>query len=103
MKALLKPVLCAILLFPTVALAHSGHDAGLPPGLQKKVQRGEPLPPGWQKKLHYRRGDHLDRELLRYGRVIDLDGRRQRVELEDRVYTILRDTREIVDILNGRD
>lgn len=40
---------------------------------------------------------------LRYGRVIDLDGRRQRVELEDRVYTILRDTREIVDILNGRD
>lgn len=23
----------------------------LPPGLQKKVQRGRPLPPGWQKKL----------------------------------------------------
>jgi hypothetical protein len=23
----------------------------LPPGLQKKVARGNPLPPGWQKKL----------------------------------------------------
>ncbi|MEH6548946.1 MAG: hypothetical protein V7711_10935 [Pseudomonadales bacterium] len=30
----------------------------LPPGLQKKVERGEELPPGWQKKLA--RGEVLD-------------------------------------------
>jgi hypothetical protein len=27
------------------------HRKGLPPGLQKRVARGEQLPPGWQKKL----------------------------------------------------
>lgn len=76
---------------------HEGH--GLPPGLQKKVERGEPLPPGWQKKLGYRRGDRFDEGLLRYGRLYDIDGHRQRVEIEDRIYTIIKDTREIVDIL----
>ena len=74
----------------------------LPPGLQKKVERGQPLPPGWQKKLDYREGDYFDEDLLRYGRVYDLDGSRQRVEIEDRVYTIIKDTREIIDIVNGR-
>lgn len=82
------------------ALAESPHGGELPPGLQKKVERGEPLPPGWERKLNYRKGDYFDRELLRYGDVRNIDGGRQRVEVEDRVYTILKDTREIIDILN---
>lgn len=102
MKLLLKSAVLVVALLPVAALAGSPHEGGLPPGLQKKVDRGESLPPGWQKKLDYHRGDHLDRELLDYGRVYDIDGRRQRVEIEDRVYTIIKDTREIVDILNGR-
>ena len=28
---------------------HHKNDKDLPPGLQKKVNRGQPLPPGWQK------------------------------------------------------
>jgi hypothetical protein len=48
---------------PAVEIRFSTGDAGfiheyygpryktLPPGLRKKVARGEPLPPGWEKKL----------------------------------------------------
>ncbi len=82
------------------ALAKSPDGGQLPPGLQKKVERGEPLPPGWQRKLNYQEGDYFDRELLRYGDVRDVDGDRQRVEVEDRVYMIIKDTREIIDILD---
>ncbi|MGF2734476.1 hypothetical protein [Marinobacter sp. DUT-1] len=102
MKLLLKSVVLVSALLPAAVMAQPSQSNGLPPGLEKKVERGQPLPPGWQKKLDYRRGDYFDRELLRYGRVYDIDGRRQRVEIEDKVYTIIKDTREIVDILNGR-
>lgn len=102
MKLLLKSVALVFAILPVMTMAQPPNSNGLPPGLEKKVERGQPLPPGWQKKLDYRRGDYFDRELLRYGRVYDVDGRRQRVEIEDKVYTIIKDTREIVDILNGR-
>lgn len=85
---------------PVSVLAGADHGGGLPPGLQKKVERGEPLPPGWQRRLGIERGDHLPDYLYRDGRIVDIDGRRQRVEVEDRVYTIIRDTREILDILD---
>lgn len=102
MKLLLKSIVLAAALAPVAVMAEPPHSNGLPPGLQKKVERGQALPPGWQKKLDYRRGDHFDRDLYQYGRVYDIDGRRQRIEIEDKVYTVIKDTREIVDILNGR-
>lgn len=102
MRWLLTAALLGVFTVSTPVTAQPPQNNGLPPGLEKKVERGQPLPPGWQKKLDYRRGDYFDRELLRYGRVYDIDDRRQRVEVEDRVYTIIKDTREIVDILNGR-
>lgn len=86
--------------FAPSILAEPPHSGQLPPGLEKKVERGQPLPPGWQKKLNYRVGDYFDRELLRYGQVRDLGDHRQRIELEDRIYTVIKDTREIIDILN---
>ncbi|WP_336365527.1 hypothetical protein [Marinobacter sp. C2H3] len=95
--------LVSALTVSTAAWAGHGHDGrgSLPPGLQKKLDRGEALPPGWQDRVDYHRGDHLDEAVIRYGHVYDIDGRRERVEVEDRVYTILKDTREIVDILKG--
>lgn len=102
MKLLLKSVVIVSAILPAAVMAQPPQSNGLPPGLEKKVERGEPLPPGWEKKLDYRRGDYFDRDLLHYGRVYDIDGHRQRVEIEDQVYTIIKDTREIVDILNGR-
>lgn len=100
MKSVAMFVFVGMIVGTAPALAESPKDGQLPPGLQKKVERGEPLPPGWQRKLNYQEGDYFDRELLRYGDVRDIDGGRQRVEVEDRVYTIIKDTREIIDILN---
>lgn len=80
-----------------VAQATPGHNNGLPPGLQKKAERGEPLPPGWAKKLH--RGDRFPEHYYRYSDVYRVDDRYDRIRLEDRIYRVIRDTREIVDIL----
>ena len=41
-----------------------------------------------------------DRDLLPSPSLWTIDRDRQRVEVEDRVYTIIKDTREIIDILD---
>lgn len=40
----------------------------LPPGLQKKVERGRELPPGWQKKIA--RGEVLDARVYGHSRPL---------------------------------
>ena len=40
----------------------------LPPGLQKKVERGGELPPGWQKKVA--RGEVMDAEVYAHSRPL---------------------------------
>ncbi|RRJ82738.1 hypothetical protein [Aestuariirhabdus litorea] len=72
----------------------------LPPGLQKKVARGEPLPPGWQKKLNV--GGTLPADLYERGTVIkrDEDKGVSSVEIENTVVDVLDTTREIIGILN---
>jgi hypothetical protein len=40
-----------------------GKEKSLPPGLAKKVERGESLPPGWQKKLV--KGETMSAEVYR--------------------------------------
>lgn len=42
-----------------------GKMKSLPPGLQKKLERGGELPPGWYDKVH--RGEVLDADLYRRG------------------------------------
>jgi len=76
------------------------HSDALPPGLQKKVEQGKPLPPGWQKKLDISPGERLNRDLYEYGTVRDLGDGRQEVRIEDQIYTVIKDTREIIDILD---
>jgi hypothetical protein len=55
-------LMCCLLLLAVPAQAKkkdkSGNHDNLPPGLQKKVERGKDLPPGWQKKI--KRGERLD-------------------------------------------
>lgn len=48
---------------PAVYAAKPDHASGkqLPPGLQKKMNRGGALPPGWEKKL--KKGEVIDREI----------------------------------------
>ncbi|AZZ94980.1 hypothetical protein EUZ85_00515 [Hahella sp. KA22] len=72
------------------------HD--LPPGLQKKVDRGGQLPPGWQKKLH--KGDILDQTVYDHGVIYPDDDGVETVYVEDKIIKIIKSTREIIDILN---
>jgi len=54
MKKIILALCLLLLVFPVYAKNNKhGHGNGqqLPPGLQKKVERGGELPPGWQKKV----------------------------------------------------
>ena len=79
--------------------ANPGHG-DLPPGLQKKAARGEPLPPGWKKKLQV--GHTLDRSIYRHGVVISPAGHDgiATVRIEDETIRLVAATLEIVDILS---
>ncbi len=97
MKTLMTALVFALIAPTLVVAAPPGKDGELPPGLQKKLERGEPLPPGWQRKLE--EGDQLPPNYDRYGEVYRDDERYDRVEVDDRVFKVLRDSRVIVDIL----
>ncbi|MDX1457296.1 MAG: hypothetical protein R3276_06880 [Marinobacter sp.] len=101
MKTLLTGALTVALLTASATVAaNPGHGDNLPPGLQKKVAQGEPLPPPFAGHQSLRRGDYLPDYLYRDRRIVDLDRRHQQVTDGDKVYIVLRNTLEIVDILN---
>ena len=73
----------------------------LPSGLQKKLERGGTLPPGWQDKLA--KGQIIDQSILGNGMIVT--GKYPRIkntevyEVENKIFRIHRDTKEILDIL----
>lgn len=79
MKRLLICSLMVIALgFAGTASAEGYRGQGLPPGIQKQLDRGKALPPGHQKKLmqaHYRRDHHERRHEYRDRRYRDRDHR----------------------------
>ena len=81
---------------------HKYKKKRLPPGLQKKVDRGQALPPGWQKKVA--RGQVLDVRVYRHGRVIVPFDRYGAVSIlvDDRVIRLIHATRVILDVFNYR-
>ena len=74
----------------------------LPPGLQKKVDKGQALPPGWQKKVS--RGQVLDYRVYRHGRVIIPIDKYGAVSIlvDNKVIRLIHATREILDVFNYR-
>lgn len=83
---------------------------GLPPGLQKKVDRGGELPPGWQKKLAA--GEVLEQavyeqaEPLPKSVFMTLPQQPQDTEIvtiEDKVVRVMKDTRRILDVFGLGD
>ena len=79
--------------------------SGLPPGLQKKVERGKPLPPGWQKKLA--RGERLDRDYYAQGVMLPDDLLRRLpppppgseiLQIENQIIRLDAATRTILDV-----
>ncbi len=81
---------------------HKHKQKRLPPGLQKKVERGQALPPGWQKKVA--RGQVLDVRVYRQGRVIIPIDKYGAVSIlvDDRVIRVIQATRVILDVFNYR-
>lgn len=84
-----------------------GKKKQLPKGLQKKYERTGELPPGWEKKLQ--RGEVLSEDVYRYGQPLPEDLKRQLpftpegseiIEVEGKVIRVLESSREIIDILN---
>ena len=100
MNKLMVSLLAVTLSFgPGFAEAKSEKDKGLPPGLQKKVARGDELPPGWQKKLAI--GESLDQEIYDSAEVlmpVDNHGLIT-ITVEGRIVRLIHATREIVEIL----
>ncbi len=80
----------------------SRYRAGdLPPGLQKKVARGQSLPPGWQKKLN--QGRRLPDDLYYQGyplpdSVLRTSGGYSDVVIDNEVVRILDATQTIMDV-----
>ena len=100
MRKTLSAVVITCLIGWAMPVSAGNHSDALPPGWQKKVEQGKPLPPGWQKKVNLAPGDRLHRDLYDYGEVRDIGDGREEVRVEDRIYTVIKDTREILDILD---
>ena len=61
------------------------HRGGLPPGLQKKSDRGYKLPPGWRNKSSVYEYDYTE----------PFDERYEPDYLEDKVIRIIKDVRDL--------
>jgi hypothetical protein len=81
------------------AYAKKDNDKQLPPGLQKKVERGQSLPPGWQTKVA--KGEILDMEIYQQGQiVVPVDNRGLiTIRLEGKLVKLYEATREVVEVL----
>ncbi len=80
---------------------HKSNDTfyKLPSGLYKKVSYSRPSVSA--KRKSYRRGDKLDIEVYNRGRLLKRDKRKGVVvlEIDKRIYHLMRDTREILSII----
>ena len=75
------------------------HSKKIPPGLQKKINRGGSLPPGWQKKL--KKGHHIHRDVRKHETVlIPLDKKGiVTVKVDGKIIRLIHATNEILEIL----
>ncbi len=109
MKRVLVVLMVALVSGPVMAKSDKGpHGAEpLPHGLAKKVARGGHLPPGWQKKLQ--KGKPLEPELYRLAQPVP-DSIRVKlpvgpngsveIRLEGKIVRLHRATHEILDVFD---
>ena len=93
-------VIACLTCAPAFAKKENDKHKQLPPGLQKKLERGGALPPGWEKKIV--RGELLDESIYENSKTVipvDADGA-VTVRVEDKLIKVLETTREIIDIVD---
>ena len=79
------------LIVSATAYAGPPHAGGLPPGLQKKLERGERLPPSWSARA----------AVYDYGQYGYEDSNHDQYEpeyVEDKVYRMIKDARDLIGI-----
>lgn len=86
-------------IFGGVALADKDKRIDLPPGLQKKSERGKELPPGWQKKISV--GSIVDKQVYDQGKIISRNGGFITINVEGEIFKVIENTREIVEIIHN--
>lgn len=113
-KKIASALVCISLLLGTNALAKPDKSQKvkkekkqkhLPPGLEKKVNRGGELPPGWKNKV--KKGDVLDEYILKQGIVLNkntypkqyVDNYSKIYKIEDKIIRVMNATNEILNVL----
>jgi hypothetical protein len=100
MKKVMISLLAVMLTFAfSSAEAKPDHEKSLPPGLQKKVARGDSLPPGWQKKLAV--GEPLERQVYDSADIVfPVDDQGViTVEVEGKVVRLIKESLDVIEIL----
>jgi hypothetical protein len=98
MKSLIVATIAAAIGISSPVFAKHDKEKSLPPGLEKKLERGGELPPGWKKKLA--KGSILERDLYDRAHIISpVDIHDQEIiRLDDTTMRVLRATGEIIHI-----
>jgi hypothetical protein len=82
----------------STAYAEPPHHGGLPPGLQKKLERGEPLPPGWSDRAGMYEYGYEELYYDQYGYEEPYYDQYEPEYVEDKVYRIIKDVRDLTDL-----
>ncbi len=108
MKIILTLCISLLIVFPVLA-KNEGKGKKLktlPPGLEKKLERGKELPPGWQKKVE--KGQILNSDLYDIAEKVSKDDKKyyprstpgtEILKIEERIFRIKKDTKEILEII----
>lgn len=105
MYKVIVTLMAAAFLATNPALAKPDHakngNKGLPPGLEKKAERGQPLPPGWQKKVH--KGDILEASIYAHATFLSPVGKdgSVKVEIEGNLFRIHKETHKVLEVLKA--
>ncbi len=108
-QLLIAMTIAALSTVPVHAKNAGKSHGRLPPGVQKKVDRGGSLPPGWEKKL--KKGAILDLEVYRHGQPVSSamkarlpigDKGTIDIRVEGKIIRLYKATRTIVDVFNPK-
>lgn len=75
--------------------AEPPHQGGLPPGLQKKLERGESLPPGWGDRAGMDKYGYEEPYYDQYGYEEPYGDQYEPEYVEDKVYRVIKDVRDL--------
>ena len=86
-------------IFSSTTYAGPPHHGGLPPGLQKKLERGERLPPPWSGRMAIYGSGYDESAYGRDGYAESYSDQYEPEPVEDTVYRMIKDARDLISII----